>query len=146
MPQNIKTKLNPKQLLFLQTYLKIGNATKAMQLAGYKTKYPNKIAGRLLENPLIKSAVGKSRQESLAKTQVDFEWVINRLKENALKAINDNNVDASTRALAEINKMLGNYAPEKTQSTHVNIDATLEEVRLLSEQYYNEAQLRIDKD
>jgi phage terminase small subunit len=143
MPQNIKTKLNPKQLLFLQTYLKIGNATKALQLAGYKTKHPDKVASNLLTKSYMKAEIEKSREKSIAKTQVDFAWKLTKLKEIALTATK--HADRIS-AIEVMNKMQGDNAPEKHHNTNINVDVTLADARAISEQYFNEYQAKLSKD
>ncbi len=112
--------LNPKQLKFVQLYLETGNATKSLIEAGYKTKNAKKVASRLLLNPKVISTVDKSRLKVEKKIEVNFEWVLSKLKQVAEAGINTNELDATTRALAEVNKMLGNYAPVKTENTNTN--------------------------
>lgn len=136
----LKQKLTIKQALFLKLFMQIGNATEAVRQAGYQTKYPDKIANQLLKNPIISQELVNAREIVEKKIDVSLEW-----RMSILKDIANNGQDSDRiRSIAEINKMLGDYAPEKHHNTNLNIDATLEDVRLISDQYYGQSKL--DKD
>lgn len=140
MQAKLKQKLTLKQALFLKLFIQIGNATEAVRQAGYKTKHPDKYAAQLLAHPAVCEELIIAREKVEKVVDVSLSWRMSILKDIA------NNGDDSDRirSIAEINKMLGDYAPEKHQHTNLNIDATLNDVRLISDQYYGQSQL--DKD
>ena len=71
--------LSHRQLLFIDHYMKDGNASAASVAAGYKSK-PNVNGSQLLANPNIAAEV-KKRQESLAKkNSITLDEIVSDLK------------------------------------------------------------------
>ena len=112
----------------MKYYLESSNALESFKKAGYKTKYPDKIAYRLLENPLIKRAVGDCRKKIMKQTEITFEYKLNTLNE----ILKDPNADLSVKikAIEVMNKMQGDNAPEKRE-TNVTMD---DRTKLLTEE------------
>ncbi len=133
-----KRELNPKQQRFLELYMATGNAAEAVRQAGYNTKYPDKVGGRLLKVPAIRESIGKHRVEVEQKTAITFEYKLNKLNVIA----NDPLTSPETRikAIEVMNKMQGDNAPEKKESQVTLID---ERTRLIfdeTQKIYNDIQ------
>ncbi len=143
MSNKTRTQLSPKQLLFLQTYIKLGNATQALIKAGYKTKNAGKYCSELLAKPYIKAELERARKAIQQKTDITFDWKMNKLKEIVLESTKPQD---RISAIEVMNKMQGDNAPEKHHTTNVNVDVTLDNVKTISEQYFVDYKAKLDKD
>lgn len=73
-------KLTPKQQKFVEHYVQSGNATQAVERAGYSTKKnANRIASQNLSRPWIKAAIKKRARSSLARMNKNTDAVLQRL-------------------------------------------------------------------
>ncbi len=126
--------LTSKQQKFCDTYLINGlNATAAAREAGYSEKSCASIAINAFKSNHIKNYIN-NRQLKIREKQmnlgVTFDYKINKLKMIAdlampedAKSIKEINASATIQAIAELNKMQGDYAAEKRVNTNVNFDA-----------------------
>lgn len=71
--------LTPKQSAFVREYLIDLNGTKAAIRAGYSKKSADEIAAQLMKRPHVKAAVEAAIAKRSQKTEIDAEWVLNRL-------------------------------------------------------------------
>lgn len=74
-------KLPPKQLDFVDEYLKDLNATQAAIRAGYSEKTARQQAARLLSNVGIQEAIAEGMKARAQRTQVDVDYVLCRMVE-----------------------------------------------------------------
>ncbi len=126
--------LTQKQYSFCTEYVKNGgNAKQAALKAGYSESYSHFKAPSLIHEPRIAQRMEASIRRVEQKLDVSFEWRINKLKRlvNAIIPDDDSQVKithgkTAVAALAEINKMYGDYAPEKRLNMTVN--ATLDKL------------------
>lgn len=74
------TGLNPKQLKFIEEYLRTGNATQAYINAGYKGRgrVAENNASRLLGNAGVRAAIDAARDKAAEKRELTAEWVAER--------------------------------------------------------------------
>lgn len=79
----MSAKLTEKQKRFVDEYLIDLNATQAAIRAGYSEKTANEIGAENLGKPSIREAVDAALQARANKTQIDAEWVLRRLAEEA---------------------------------------------------------------
>lgn len=93
--------LTPKQARFVAEYLRDLNATQAAIRAGYSAKTADQQACRLLTNVKVSSAVAEAKQSRADRTQVDADWVLRRLAQDA------------TADLADLYDENGNLRPVK---------------------------------
>ena len=137
--------LTPRQYTFCSEYVRNGfNAYQAAISAGYSHHVANTGTAVLVNNPRIKERISQAITKVEDKIGVSFEWRVGVLK----RIINDVVPDSediepkreyykvAIQALAEINKMYGDYAPEKRLNMTVN--ATLDkltEARKAYEEY-----------
>ena len=75
-------RLTPKQQRFVEEYLVDLNSTQAAIRAGYSVKSANQIAAENLAKPGIKAALAEATLARNDRTQVDQDWVIQRLVKN----------------------------------------------------------------
>jgi phage terminase small subunit len=75
--------LTPKQQRFVGEYLIDANATKAAVRAGYSERTANQQGPRLLEHPGIAAAIDAAKVRRSEKLEVDAEFVLQRLVEEA---------------------------------------------------------------
>lgn len=69
-------KLNPKQQLFVASYIKSKNATKSAAAAGYSKKTAPQLGGRLLKNVHIKAAIEKALVKQVERLEISADRVI----------------------------------------------------------------------
>ena len=79
--------MNAKQTRFVEEYLIDLNATQSAIRAGYSKKTSYSIGQENLKKPEIKEAIEKAQAELSRKTEINVQWVIDRLVENHNKAI-----------------------------------------------------------
>ena len=75
--------LTPKQQRFVEEYLVDACATQAAIRAGYSAKTANEQGSRLLANVKVKAAVQEAMEARSERTQVDADWVLKRLHDEA---------------------------------------------------------------
>ena len=127
--------LTEQQLVFCEAYLAGETQTYSAVLAGYKS--PKRAGSSLLMCKRIITYLDK-RQSQLSKVPITFEDKAERLMHVVSEAIPLNSeltkqVDTGIKAIAELNKMQGHYAPAQVQT--VQVDATLEDIRNARQQY-----------
>lgn len=116
--------MNPRHKAFADEYLKNGmNATKAYLFISPKvTINTAEVEGhKYLKKPKIKEYIESKQKKASQNSQIDFEWVLKTLYEIAVANRGEDDRTAIT-ALQEINRMIGNHAPTKTENTNRNID------------------------
>lgn len=119
--------LNEKQKRFCEEYVTDTNGTQAAIRAGYSEKTAYSIGFDLLKKPEIKEVIKNHREMTTEKTQITFEWKLDKLRNvvDVTSAMvqdrlgNPKMSDAKTliAALAELNKMQGHYAPSNVNLT-----------------------------
>ncbi|MDO1446278.1 terminase small subunit [Rhodocytophaga aerolata] len=81
--------LNQRQTVFVNEYLRSGNAYQAALAAGYSETYAKARSHELLENVGIKSAIEKFNQAMAEKTIVTIEKLVEELSKIAFANIGD---------------------------------------------------------
>lgn len=81
--------MTPKQEAFVREYLKDLNATQAAIRAGYSERTANEQGARLLANVSVRSAIAAAQQKRAEKAEIDAEWVLKRLHQDATADIAD---------------------------------------------------------
>jgi len=76
-------KLTPKQERFVAEYLIDLNATQAAIRAGYSAKTADKVGSQLLGKTRIAEAVSHAKKERIARIEIDADWVLKRLAQDA---------------------------------------------------------------
>lgn len=118
--------LTPKQELFAQEFVKLGNASEA-----YRTAYPSslnwkdksvneKASFELSNNVKIMSRVKELQEKQEKKHDITKDKIVNRLREiifeQDLIGVDRLDLNAMNKAIDTINKMQGYYAPTKEES------------------------------
>jgi hypothetical protein len=117
--------LTPKQELFAQEFVKLGNASEA-----YRTAYPtstkwkpeavNVQASILMTNSKVVVRVKELQEKQEKKHDITKDKIVNRLKEiifeQDLIGVDRLDLNAMNKAIDTINKMQGYYAPTKEES------------------------------
>ncbi len=81
--------MTPKQLCFVEEYLKDLNATAAAKRAGYSKKTAKDIGHENLGKPKIAAAIAKAQAERSKRTGIDADWVLERLVQLASSTMSD---------------------------------------------------------
>ena len=82
-------KLKGKQQLFVEEYLIDLNATQAAIRAGYSEKTAKEIGCENLTKPNIAKAIIEAKQARSERTQIDADWLLSRLAEEATADMGD---------------------------------------------------------
>ena len=112
----MRKSLTAKQDAFVKAYILNGeNATQAAKSAGYKgSDNTLRVMGQEnLLKPAISKAIKNHREKQKKAFGVSFEDCLKMSLSNFKLAQSLNQISAANGALAEINKMYGNYAAEK---------------------------------
>lgn len=83
------SELTTKQQRFVEEYLKDLNATQAAIRAGYSKKGADTTGPRLLDDPRVIAAIDARKIERSERTEIDADWVLKRLAEEAEADIAD---------------------------------------------------------
>lgn len=102
------SKLSAKMQNFVDEYFVDFNGSAAVKRAGYKSKAPNRLAGKLLNHPLVIEAVAEKKKERQEKTELSAEYVIQKLIAIAERN-EEGNPTAALRSLELLGKHLGLY-------------------------------------
>ncbi len=86
------TKLTAKQQAFCEEYLVDLNATQAAIRAGYSEDSAKQIASQNLSKHDVADEIARLKTIRSAKTEITAEWVLRGIKENTLKAEQDDNL------------------------------------------------------
>lgn len=112
--QAVIDSLTDKQRRFCEEYLTDLNGTQAIIRAGYQTKYPNRIAFQMMENPAIRIAIDGLRNQRSKTTDVTKDFVLKKIQRAIAKADEDNNHNAVLRGLELLARHLGMFI-ERTE-------------------------------
>jgi phage terminase small subunit len=133
-------KLTPKQYAFVNNYVLNGfNARQAALDAGYSNSYAEAQSYVLVKHPAVSEHLKNAYNEAEEKTEITFEWKLAKLKRiiNAYeKSPLSQDAKVVIAAVAELNRMQGDYEPSK--SINLSVDTTktkLNEVRRIYEEY-----------
>ena len=115
------TKLSQKQQTFCLKYFELGNATQAALVAGYSPKTAGSIAFENMKKPAIQERI-KSLQVAVAdKTIMDVKERKQRLSQFGREDVTNEKGTVirhgNVTAIAELNKMGGNYGVQKIDIT-----------------------------
>ncbi len=105
--------LTPKQKRFCEEYLIDLNATQSAIRAGYSEKTAESIGWENLRKPLIQEYIAEKQKEVQERTKVSVDFVINGIKEIALKGAKEEN---RLRAFDMLGRHLGVYEKDNNQS------------------------------
>lgn len=138
-------KMSIRQRRFCHIYLKNGgDAKKAVVEAGYNPNplYVKQLGYKILNTPAVKLYVEKAIRKMEKDFGITFDWKLKKLK----RVVDDNIPDAEekpiidanvgVKAIAELNKMQGDYAVAKSENTNLNVhtDAEIKDVQELIKQ------------
>ncbi len=98
--------MTPKQQRFVDEYLTDLNATQAAVRAGYSERTAYAIGKENIHKPLIQAAIQAAMQTRSERTQIDQNYVVSRLKEEA-ERMDGGSPGARVRALELLGKHLG---------------------------------------
>ena len=112
--QAVIDSLSDRQKVFCEEYLVDLNATQAVIRTGYKTKYPNRIAFQLMENPAIRIAIDGLRAERTKNSDVTKDFVLRGIQKAIRLAEESNNLNALLRGHELLARHLGMFV-ERTE-------------------------------
>lgn len=125
--------MDDQQAQFAINYIKNGrNAYKAALDAGYSPKHAKANSYTIVNQPAVKQALRKALVKAERKLSATYEYKIKKLMRVINTYIpdegelNNNEVKTAISAITELNKMHGDYAPDKRLS--LTVDATKDRV------------------
>lgn len=106
--------LNPRQEKFVLEYIRTGNATQSAIAAGYSPKYASENCPKLLDNTNISQRLTELQSQitttDIATLQEKHEVLTKIIREKVKQPVT---AKEQILAIAESNRMTGDYAPEK---------------------------------
>ncbi len=88
--------VTPKQRRFVEEYLIDLNATAAAKRAGYSEKTARQTGQENLSKPVIAEAIAEAQADRSERTQIDADWVLERLAEEVTADLKDLYADDGT--------------------------------------------------
>lgn len=120
--QDVIDSLSEQQKRFCEEFLVDLNATQAAVRAGYKTKFPNRIAYQLMENSAVRIAIDGLRAERSKGTDVTKDFVLRGIQKTIKLAEEANNLNALLRGYELLAKHLGMFV-DRTEISGPDGDA-----------------------
>lgn len=121
--------LTQMQYKFCSNYIKNGfNVKQAAIDAGYSEHYARTKANYLIDLPAIRTRVETAYKQAQDRLGLDWQWKLKKLERVINEfipnegSLNSRKARVGLQALAELNKMQGDYAPDKRIS--MTVDAT----------------------
>jgi hypothetical protein len=138
--------ITTKQRNFVMQYFANGcNATQAAISAGYKEKTAQQKGHNLLKEPGVKEFVERKMKQYTEKLEITAEMKMKKLWLCADRGIPETIGDGQNlwaegmrvgiSAISELNKMQGDYAPEKILNANANLETSPQDFAELLEQY-----------
>lgn len=136
----LENQMRPKHVVFAIAYVKNGgNAISAALEAGATAQ---ETGYKWLQRDDVRNYIKEVQHQLTEKTKITIEWKMQKLKEvvdTSLTPQYDSNglaqykLDTAVTAIRELNKMQGDYAPEK--HLNLNVSAEIDRVADLIAQY-----------
>lgn len=109
--------ITPKQQAFIMHYLANNqNATQAAIMAGYSPRSAASTASEMLKMDKIKKRIEGEKQQQMDRLALDGDWIISRF----MKLAESDTEATKLRALENLGKVVGIYAPDKQQIETIN--------------------------
>jgi phage terminase small subunit len=102
-------KLTARQRRFVTEYLIDLNGAQAALRAGYSPLAAKVAASQNLTKPNVQAALAEAIKTREQAAEVNQQWVLSKLKENAIKAMEENQRGVANRALELLGKHLGMF-------------------------------------
>ena len=112
--------LTNQQQIFISEYFIDYNGRQAAIRAGYTPEHAEKTAYRLLQQPNIQTLVSEQVEARIERASVTADWVLSRLKAEALYIGENASHGARVAALAQLAKILSLYIPVPSEMNKVN--------------------------
>ena len=112
--QAVMDSLTELQRRFCEEYVRDPRGTNAVARAGYETKYPNRIAFQLLENPAVRITIDSLRAQRTKNSDVTKDYVLQGIQKTIRLAEENNNLNALLRGYELLAKHLGMFI-ERTE-------------------------------
>lgn len=131
--KNTSRELTPLQYNFVSHYTRNGFKAKDAALrAGYTLKSATYYSSVIVRLPYVRKKIEQQMKRNDQRVSKDYDWKMNKLKRIINEFIpddgilNPNEVKVGIAALTELNKMHGDYAPDKR--LNLNVKATMDKL------------------
>lgn len=139
----LKYELRPRELAFCIEYFRSGmegkeiSVVSAAMKAGYSESYVKTRGLAILRNKRIIAVMKEYNKRMEKALSLAADTIATHLTEIAMSN-KEKNPQVAINAFKEINKMQGNYAPEKTITANINATLESDQVRMLVQKYERE--------
>ena len=116
----MELELNHRRKLFIANFLESRNASSAAIQAGYSFSSAAVQGARLLGDPAVKAIIAEQMDARLQRLSISADWVLSRLKAEALDRSENSSHGARVAALSTLAKCLNLMKPETTSESKVN--------------------------
>lgn len=138
-------KLTLKEKRLVDHYVICGEKKEAAIRAGYSRGGAHVLGCRTLQKPPVQEYLQEKLNKVNQKMDISKEWRLGKLKQIAdsfvsqeKQILDSKEAKVAVSAIAEINKMEGDYAPTKIISANLNIEADAEMIDELMPLYDRE--------
>lgn len=138
----IEKRIKKNRIFALEYLSNGGDATEAAIKAGYSAKTARVAGSRLLHDARVQSYMKKHVEKTEQAAGATFEWKVKTLMDvvdKCMKGEEDKDrlfkSQGVINAIAELNKMMGDYAPTKVESKSLTVTAPIEEVQKIMDSY-----------
>jgi phage terminase small subunit len=137
----VEKRMKRNRIFALEYLSNGGDAKEAAIKAGYSAKTAHVAGSRLLKDQRVQEFMKKHVEKTEQAAGATFEWKVKTLMDVVDKCMRGEEDKEGLfkhqgviAAIAELNKMMGDYAPAKTESKNLNVNAEIEDVqRIMSE-------------
>lgn len=120
--------LTVKEKAFVERHLVHGNGAQAVREAGYRCKDAAGMAYELLGRPLVQKALQAARADLSKRNELDADWVLGRLRKEALSRRIGSSHAARVRALELIGKQLGMFKEKVEHDGELKLKVSLDDL------------------
>ena len=134
--------MKPRHKLFADEWLRNGNnSTQAyLYISPNVTQRTARVEGtRYLAKPNIKQYIAEKQANTAKKLQIDFEWILEqqqfilnlayirqKINESTGEVYDAPDLTNANKALDQLSKLIGAYAPVKQENKNLNQDVTIQ--------------------
>jgi phage terminase small subunit len=104
-----------RQELFITEYVKTRNGFRSAVKAGYSENSARQQASRLLTKQHILKRVEEESEQIQARNNLSADYIVNKLRQEAEGLTNDATASSRVKALDQLAKIAGVYAPVKSE-------------------------------
>jgi phage terminase small subunit len=122
--------LTAKQSAFVAAYMISRNGADAVRQAGYTTDRPDRLAYQMLRSDRVVREITRRQTALVKRTEIDEEWVLQRLAQTYGLACERHQYSAATKALELVGKSIGMFDSTRSLNPQTGYEITVRKVEV----------------